>query len=142
MNRVIIYINNIISIIIYFLFRCIFSPKANSNSSKSLLFINLAQIGDILISTIIFENIDLLSSYNQIHFLINDKYLDLFKSYSGPIRIIGLDEYKSKYSLLYRIETVKKLRKEKFLFCFNLTPDSTLRNDLLALFSGKEIMKY
>jgi ADP-heptose:LPS heptosyltransferase len=98
----------------------------------------MGNMGDTLVSSIIFENIDSLKIYGKITFLISDDCLDLFQSYNGVTEIIGLNKRKFKYSIIYKIKILLRLNNEGFLYGFNLTPARTISDDSLVLLSGSK----
>jgi len=105
------------------------------------LFINSGQIGDILISSIIFDNEDTLrEKFKHLIFLIRDDYKELYTNYCGKIEVQYYNYYKYKYDLIYKFRLLLTLRKRNLTHCFNLTAARGILNDELALLSGaKEI---
>lgn len=130
-----IYIKNFIAFIIFSILKIFFKTRKR-NYSKSIIFINSGQIGDILVSSLILENEDFFDEYNSLCFLIKKDYLGLFHHYNGKFEIIGYDSYKYKYSILYKIKLLKFLSARAFEKCFNLTAARGIINDELAILTG------
>lgn len=129
-----IYFNNTIAFIIYLVLRLFFGKrKAVSNN---LLFMNTGQIGDLIVSSVLFTNQELLTKGREVYLLIRERYLELYKDYDGPIKIIPWNYSKYKYNPFYRISFLKKLHAIGFETCINVTAARGITNDEVALLSG------
>lgn len=113
-----------------------FLSRKNIQFSKSILFINNGRIGDLIVSSIILENTDLLNEYEQIIFIIKQEYLILFSEYNGPVKFIGYNPVKYKFSLFYKIKFLNSIRSMEFEKCINLTAARGIINDEITLLSG------
>lgn len=138
-RRLIYRIDNIFSALLFHLYKIIFALSYKKKDSSSLLLVNLGLIGDIIISSIIFENESKFKKYSKITYLIYDKYIDLFSSYDGNIDIIGVSKAKFKYSLIYKYKFLKKLRNAEYGTSVNLTAGRAISSDTLTLLSGANI---
>lgn len=129
-----IYFNNTIAFIIYSVLR-LFFRKRKAESNK-LLFMNTGQIGDLIVSSVIFTNQELLTKGREVYFLIRERYVELYNDYHGQIRIIPWNYTKYKYNPVYRISFLKKLHSIGFETCINVTAARGVTNDEVALLSG------
>ena len=129
-----IYLNNIIAFIIYNTLKIFLKSKKNSKC-KNLLFINTSSIGDVVVSSVILEN-DHIFNNSNVYFLINEQYLDLFKYYSGKVKIIGFNYIKYKWSFFYKIKFIKFLHTLKLSKCYNVTSGRRILDDEVSLLSG------
>lgn len=109
--------------------------KANQ-TNRSILFINTGQIGDLVVSSIILENPDTFSEYDEIKFVIREQYMGLFADGSSKLEFIEYNYLKYKYSFLYKVIFLRYLRSFGFEKCFNLTTARGIINDELTLLSG------
>ena len=130
------YIKLSLEYILFLLFTLIL-PK-NKVEPKTLLLINTGQLGDLIISSIILENEEVLKDFKKIIFLVKDQYLDLFNFYQGKIKIIGYNYLGYKYNLLYRYHLLKKLRKNGIEYSINLTASRGILNDEITLLSSQK----
>lgn len=134
----IIYCNNILAYILFSILKLIF-PKNTAAGTSSALFINSGQLGDIIISTLIFDNEEkLLKKHHSITFVIKEEYKQLFASYKGGINILFYNYKHYKWNLIYKIKLLRSLRSTKFKYCFNLTAARGILNDELSLLAGAE----
>lgn len=134
-----IYINNFIAFLIFSVLN-LFLRKREYEYSKSILFINSGQIGDLLVSSILLENEDHFDNFNSLYFLIKDEYLELFENYKGRFKIIGYNPYLYKYFIPYKLKLLFFLRKKNFYKCINLTSARGIINDELSILAGaKEV---
>ena len=108
----------------------------SNNNSKNLLFINTGQIGDLIISSLIFKNADILKKkYDNIYFLLKYEFAELFKD-ENKINFIQWNYKKYKYNIIYRIKFLLNLRKLNIIDTFNLTAARGITVDELSLLSG------
>lgn len=131
-----IYLNNSIAFLIFSILR-LFFRKRNSKQ-KNILFINTGQIGDLMISSLVFSNEKTFPTSSAIYFLLKEEYQDLFSDYLGKIMIIPWNYRKYKFNLIYRILFIIKLRKLNLYYSINLTSARGITNDEIAILSGAE----
>ncbi|MFA6597902.1 MAG: glycosyltransferase family 9 protein [Ignavibacteriaceae bacterium] len=132
------YLNNLIAYSIFSLLKIIL-PKKNYSSGKSILFINSGQIGDLIVSSILFDNEEFLfREYTKIILLVKDDYQELFVAYHGKFLIEFYNYRKYKWNIFYKIKLLIKLRSVGFRYCFNLTAARGILNDEMAILSGAE----
>ncbi len=112
-------------------------PSGKSKSSN-LLFINTGQIGDLVISSTLLENDKLFKQYNNVYFLIDEKYKELFADYSGIVKLLLVNLNSYKYNYFYRIRFNKKINKYKIKTVYNITSVRPTWNDALALGIGSK----
>ena len=129
-----IYFNNSVAFIIFIILK-LFLKKSNY-PNDNILFINTGQIGDLIISSLIFENQSSFNPRTTIYFLVDSNYTKLFKGYYGKVKIINWEKREYKYNLFYRLRFLKRIRKIGFNKTFNLTTARGITNDELALLSG------
>jgi len=131
----VIYINNTIAFLLLSIFRIFLKPI---NNGENLLFINTGQIGDLIVSSIILDKIDLLKKkYNKCYFLLRKEYRGLFENMES-IEFIYWSYRKYKYNLFYRIKFLLMLRKLNLIVTFNLTAARGVTVDELSLLSGSK----
>lgn len=127
--------NNIIAISIFRILSIYFGRI--KNDSKILLFINTRLLGDLIISSIIFNNEqELAKIYKKIYFLIDKKYSDLFKEYNGSIEIIKWNNKKYKYNLFYRLVFLNMIKKYKIGEVINVGFTRKIIEDEITLLTG------
>jgi ADP-heptose:LPS heptosyltransferase len=133
----ILYIKNIVSLLNFFLLKFFFKRR-NNPEHKNILFFNSEKIGDLIVSSVIFENDDIFSEGTEVYFLIKKNYAPLFYGYSGRIKIITYDYKKYKWFLPCRFVFLKYLRGLKVGKFYNLTPARGMLNDEISLLSGSD----
>lgn len=127
--------NNVIAIILFHILLVSFGR--GKRNSKNLLFINTGLLGDVLISTIIFNNEqELKKNYNKIYFLIDKKLNDLFESYNGDIKILKWQSKNYKYNLLYRLRFLGMIKKCEIGEVINISFTRRILDDELTLLTG------
>lgn len=130
-------IKNYLEFIIYFIL--LKSLKSYEKKENTLLFINTGEIGDLVVSSILLENDEIFSSYKRVCFLIKENYLKLFSDYKGPIKIVGYNYSKYKYSIIYKISFINEIRKAGYETIIQLTAARGILNEEMThLFDGKE----
>ncbi len=134
MKTLFIYLKSFLDFIILLILKSTIPSKNNSNNN--LLFINTGQIGDLTVSSTIFECDALFSEYDNVYFLMRTINRELFKDYNGKIKILTIDIKAYKYNLTYRIRYNFKLRKLNIGTVYNVTSLRTTWNDSLALGIG------
>ncbi|MFH0735932.1 MAG: glycosyltransferase family 9 protein [bacterium] len=123
----------VIKIIIFFIKRDKFLTK-----KENIVFFNNGQIGDLIISSIILENEELLPQNNKYFFLIRDEYKFVFASYTGNINIITYNLKKYRISLIYKIKILNQLIKLNIFKLYNLSAGRGMLTEEIALLSGAE----
>lgn len=96
---------------------------------KKILIIRLSAIGDVVHSTIIPKAIKEKHPDWEIHYMTQNNIDEILKNQKYIDKVIAWD-YEKRSSFKYTLETIKKLRKEKYDIIFNLT--FALRNYFLA----------
>lgn len=124
----------------YCLFRILLqlNRKRQKCKQKNLLLINSGQIGDLLISSLLLENPDILIEYDKVIFLIKNEYLELFRDYNGPIEVKGYDYFKYKYNIIYKIRLLHNLMDIGFNKSINLSAARGILNDEITLLVNAE----
>ncbi len=108
---------------------------------NTVLFVNTGEIGDLIVSSILLENPQILESYPRVDFLIKEKYLQLFQNYSGKIDFIGYNYLKYKYSIKYKYNLIRNLRKKGYEKCIHLSAAKGILNEeLVHLIGAKELI--
>ena len=132
----VIYINNLLAYSVFCILKLFFFKK-NPKASDSILFINSGQIGDLIVSSILFDNEEKFSvKYNKIVILVKDDYQELYSSYQGTFIIKFYNYKKYKWNIIYKIKLLKELRELNLKYCFNLTAARGILNDEMAILSG------
>ncbi len=128
------YINNCLAFLVFNILRISFYKK--SNHKKGILFINTGTLGDVIITSLLLDNKNILAEKGEIFLVIKQEYSDLFKVYDGMIKIIYLEQKKYKWSLIYRIKFLRRLNSYKIKLSVNLTSARGISSDEIALLSG------
>jgi len=128
------HIKNYSEIIIFNFFKVIL-PKSRPLRGK-LLLINTGEIGDLIVSSVILENEEVLQHYSKIYFIIKNQYLGLFDRYVGKIEFIGYNYKKYKYSIIYKYKFLSLLRREGFQTTIQLTAARGILNEEMVHLSG------
>lgn len=131
------FLKNLISYLVLCQLR-LFLKNYNNKEYKNTLFVNTGQIGDLIVTSLIFENEDLLPENRNYYFLFKLSYKDLFSNYSGKAKIIFYDYKKYRYSFLYRYRLLLRLRRTGFKTAYSITATRGPLNDELVLLSGAE----
>lgn len=127
------YINNTIAFSILLLLKLLLRPSVKGSN---ILFINTGQIGDLIISSVIFRNVGSIKKiYGKIYLLVKKEYGELVENYSD-INVIKWDYRKYKYNILYRVKFLGKLRQLGISDCYDLTAARGVTVDELSLLSG------
>ena len=134
MAKIRLFINNFIAIFVFYFLKYYFSVMSSKPvNKKDFLLVNLGQIGDLsILSTVIDSYIDIGLS-NNVDFLINEKYLELFK-YLVPnanIKTINIKKYSS--NIFYRIQKVSHMRLINYQKVINLTSFNRIMTDEIVL---------
>lgn len=130
-----IYFNNFIAYFIFNLFKLIFGKKT-TEPKNNILFINSGQIGDLVVSSLLFENEDKLPGNLNFYFAFKNKFTGLFTDYKGRINLLPYSYYKYKYNPIYKYSLLKKFHSLNAVACYNLTAARGIQNDEMALLSG------
>ena len=101
-------ISNILSYLLFRLLRLIFY-RQSTGETGNILFLNTGQIGDLVVSSMIFDNDDAFKSESNVYFLMKQEYFSLFNNYKGKVNILTYNYNKYKFSIFYRIKLLKKL---------------------------------
>ena len=127
-----IYVKNTLS---YVSFRFMkFFLKRKKISGDGLLFVNLAPIGDLVVSSVILKN-EILFEYKT-YFLIKKKYYPVLKDYNGRTRIIILKTVLYKWLIPYRFYFLNKLRRLNIAVAVNIGHNKSTISDEITLLSG------
>lgn len=118
------------------IFRIIFSLRKRGTS---VLFINTGKIGDLIVSSILLENDELLP-FDRIILLIDSKSFDLFANYNGKIEIFPVNIAKLKSSPFYFLTVVKVLSNYRIGKCYNLTAARGILTEILSLISRAKLV--
>ncbi|MGC8857505.1 MAG: glycosyltransferase family 9 protein [Ignavibacteria bacterium] len=105
-------------------------------NSKNILFVNTGKIGDVMVSSIILENDNLLASEYNIWLLIHQSYKTLLEQYKGPIKVIFINHKKYRVSFRYRTQFLSTLRSIGFNECYNVSPARGMLTDEISLLAG------
>jgi hypothetical protein len=118
--RFYLHLKNYFSFILFILVKPFISSKNIGINNKTILFFNNGQIGDLLVSSIILENEDLLPKSFKYVFLIKEEYLSLFKNYKGlfEIETFNLSEYR--FNIKYKLNLINELNNLGIAKFFNL----------------------
>lgn len=118
--RFYLHLKNYFSFILFILVKPFISSKNIRINNKTILFFNNGQIGDLLVSSIILENEDLLPKSFKYVFLIKEEYLSLFKNYKGlfEIKTYNLSEYR--FNIKYKLNLINELNNLGIAKFFNL----------------------
>ena len=135
LSNIFIFSKNSVSYLLSTLISWILAHHKN-NKSQNLLFINTGRIGDLVVSSALLENPDVFNNYNEVVFVVNENYAELFNDYSGRVQFVKYDHKKYKYSLKYRLDFLNRLRNKCFSYCINLTAARGMLNDEITLLSG------
>lgn len=128
------YTKNYTELILFFILK-FFLPKIYKRNN-SFLLINTGEIGDLLVSSVLLENPEILKNYDKIQFLIKEQYLELFKNYNGKVEFIGYNYKKYKFSIIYKFKLLSKLREEGFEKCIHLTAARGILNEEITHLVG------
>lgn len=127
------FLNNLISFTVLNILGLYF--RKNKNYNNSLLLFNGSVLGDVLISSILIEYENSFENYSQVYFIFPHEYVDLFYHYKGNVCLIPYNKKKYKWSIIYRINILSKLRSLRTKDCINLTSSRGISCDEIALLS-------
>lgn len=125
------FIKNIVSVV-YLWIAKIFILKRCNLSNKNILFINTEKLGDLVVSSYILENSDAFKGYNDVYFLVTEQYIDLFRNYSGKVKIIGLSKSKFKKSIFYNIKFIKYINSLRINQVYNISQARGFLNEIVT----------
>lgn len=141
MKLLFIYIKSFLDFAVLKIFQ--FANTFAEQTSNNIMFINTGQIGDLVVSSRVFEIDIALDEYDNSYFLLRQEFVELFDDYKGKIKIIKFDEAKYKYNFFYRVRFTTQLKKYGIRTVYNLTSARATWNDTLALSIGaNEIYSY
>lgn len=130
-----IYTNNFIA---YSIFKTLklFDKKPDGQYQKNVIFINTGQIGDLMVSSLLFENeINLPPDY-KFYFVFKDEFSDLFSNYNGKFNLLPYSYIQYKFNPVYKTNFLKQLQSLNSIACYNLTAARGILVDEMALLSG------
>jgi len=128
-----IYLNNFIAIVLLFFYKMILSKP---QKGRSLLLINTGQIGDLIISSLLLNNVkELMVKFDTIYFLAKKEYISIVGEYEN-VEVISWEYSKFKFNPFYRFCFLNKIRSLGISACVNLTAARGITADTLALLSG------
>lgn len=110
---------NTISTFLFISLRIKFRQKCAVSKNK-ILFINSGLLGDNILSSLILVNDKLFDKRKDVSILLDEKYITLFSSYIGSVKLVYYDLDKYRYGLKYRIELLNKIRSEGFEEIYNI----------------------
>lgn len=114
----------------------LFVKRKTKKDTKAILFFNNGQIGDLLVSSIILENEDLLPNNISYYFLISDDYKSIFSNYKGNIKFLTYNINKYRKSPFYRIKLLKMLDEINFVSTYNICAARGILTEEIACLSG------
>lgn len=132
----IIFIKSIVGVFILMIYRVLF--KNRRQYDNSILLVNTDQIGDIAISFNLLNSIILSHNYDNVYYLLDDKYSDLLVN--TDVKIIKWNKTKYKNNLRYRFNFIKSVNsKYSFRTCINLNDQRGINcEELIIAFNSKE----
>jgi len=104
------YLKNLVAFLLFELLLRIFNRRKRIKNN-SVLFVQLGRLGDVILSTSIFSNSNLLNGNSKYYFLTSSYFEPLFNNYRGKIQFIYLNVRKYRWNLFYRIKFLKKVTK-------------------------------
>jgi ADP-heptose:LPS heptosyltransferase len=104
-----------------------------SSEKKKLLCINTEKMGDLVLASDFLFSLGKCSLYDEKLILINESYKDLLDWGKMNYRVIPLNKKKYRYNLLYRIQIIKRIKREGINKIINFTPERGWINDELTL---------
>lgn len=128
------FIKNILAIIYLNFVKLLFVSKSDTNQSN-LLFINSEKIGDLIISSAILDN-KIFPQFDNVYFLIKSEYSDLFKNYTGNIRIITFNKHKFLFSFTDNLNFVRYLKGLNIKEVYNISQARGQINEILTNILG------
>ncbi len=130
--------------LIYFIIKGIsYYDKLIKNKHKSkvkYLFVNFGQIGDLVISSILFDLYEKNINSKNICLLVDEKFIKLFEDYSGDVKIFSINFEKYVSSFRYKLKIILSLRMISYEQIYNLTSSRRILTDsILYLLDYKEL---
>lgn len=113
-----------------------FSRMSTRTTIRNILFVNLALMGDVILSSVIFTNDNLLEKGYSYYFITSEKYKEIFHDYNGVIKLIFINKRKYKFNLLYRLKLIKQLKELSFHKIYNLNFTRISIDDEISLLPG------
>lgn len=110
--------------------------KSTSKNQNNYLFINTGQLGDLILSSLIFTNSNLFPKNSQLYFIVRKEYAQIYKSYLGTIQIIEWDAWQYRYSLFHRYKFMRIIQSLNCNYAINITSGRGAISDELTLLSG------
>ncbi len=128
------YLNNCFAFLAFNILRISFYKK--SNNKEGILFINTGTLGDVVITSLLLDNRNIIEEKGKMFLVIKQEYSDFFKDYPDNVQIVYLEHKKYKWSLIYRIKFLRQLQSYKIKLSVNLTSARGISSDEIALLSG------
>ncbi|MHB8931108.1 MAG: glycosyltransferase family 9 protein, partial [Melioribacteraceae bacterium] len=107
-----------------------------NNNKEGILFVNTGTLGDVVITSLLLDNRNIIEEKGKMFLVIKQEYSVLFKNYEDDVKIVCLEQKKYKWSLIYRIKFLRQLHSYKIKLCVNLTSARGISSDEIALLSG------
>jgi ADP-heptose:LPS heptosyltransferase len=132
--RFYLHLKNYFSFFLFILVKPIISSKNISEENKTILFFNNGQIGDLLVSSLVLENEDLLPKTFKYVFLIKEEYFSLFKNYRGLFEIKTYNLSKYRFNIKYKLKLITELNNLGISKFFNLCAARGILTEELSYF--------
>ena len=123
----------------FIIYKQIIKFKKEGIKKKTVLFFNNGQMGDLLVSSVIFENDELLNQSFNYYFLIKEEYSKILKNYTGSINIITYDYEKYRKSFFYKVKFIKNINNLRIKYYYNLCADRGVLTEEFSSFVDAEI---
>ncbi|MHB8907116.1 MAG: glycosyltransferase family 9 protein, partial [Melioribacteraceae bacterium] len=128
------YLNNCFAFLAFNILRMTFYKE--NNNKEGILFVNTGTLGDVVITSLLLDNRNIIEEKGKMFLVIKQEYSVLFKNYEDDVKIVCLEQKKYKWSLIYRIKFLRQLHSYKIKLCVNLTSARGISSDEIALLSG------
>lgn len=133
------HVKNYLVFCCFIIYKRIIKFKKEGIKKNTILFFNNGQMGDLLVSSVIFENDELLNQSYKYYFLIKEEYSKIFKNYAGLINIITYDYDRYRKSIFYKAKLITNINKLGVKFFYNLCADRGVLTEEFSSFVDAEI---
>jgi ADP-heptose:LPS heptosyltransferase len=131
-------INNIISVSLLSFNKILFKNIHRKQEKNNLLLVKAGHLGDIVLTTFVFQNKSVFSRFNKTYIILNKAHKNLFSDYDGEILLIFLDYRQYKYNIFYRFKFIKHLQSLGVKVVFNISFGRRILEDEITLLAGAD----
>lgn len=128
------HLNNIIAFGLFSMLHSFFRKRPGNRDS--IVFINLGKIGDLVISSILFNNLHVFDPRYKLFFVVREEYADLYGNCDRRVHLLPWNGKRYKWNIFYRLKFILMVRRLKAEYTIDLNYFRPIVFDEVAILSG------